>query len=63
MISATRLLLAAALAEPFNQRFRAPGGHSHSFVLADADLSSADDRGEKSRMDACGPHGGFHVSW
>lgn len=26
---------------------RAPGGHSHSFVLANADLSPADDRGEE----------------
>ncbi|KAK9841452.1 hypothetical protein WJX74_006045 [Apatococcus lobatus] len=59
MISATRLLLTAALAEPFNQRFVLLGDTAiplYSPLVTYHQLMTE----EKSRVDACGPHGGFH---
>ena len=61
MISATRLLLTAALVEPFNQRFVLLGDTAiplYSPLMTYHQLISE----EKSRIDACGPEGGFHVS-
>ncbi len=60
MISATRLLLTAALQEPFNQRFVLLGDTAiplYSPLMIYHQLIAED----KSRIDACGPEGGFHV--